>query len=681
MNRLVSLASLLILTCAAIAQPNAIPVLYQPLSPANASPGSGAFSLTVSGTGFVSGATVYWNGSARATTFASASKVSAAILATDVAKASTASVTVVNPAPGGGTSNVVYFTIGFPATLVALTDKAFTDSQNAPDGSVVGADVNHDGKVDIVSSMYSPGGLITLLGNGDGTFQTPIVSAGTQECGLAPGAIVAGDFNNDGNLDVLEISLLNEFCILLGNGDGTFRSGPLVNLGSEFFGVTPVLGDFNGDGNLDIAVTVDGYNNVLVEVFLGNGDGTMQAPVQYSAGFPNNGSQYLAMGDFNGDGKLDLIAAGDGIAILLGNGDGTFQPGVAISSGVEFPAAMAVADFNGDGHLDVAVSENYAYSLAVLMGNGDGTFQAAVDYPINFDSLCTVVADFNNDGKLDLGCSGGITSANVSYSTSILLGNGDGSFQPHMDYIGQYVSAPASVVGADFNNDGLFDLTGTAPYYIDTFLQTTLQASPGSLDFPVQSIGTTSKVEKVILTNSGKTHLGLAIQITGTNAADFGQKNTCGKGLNPGQQCTIGVTMTPSQPYSESAAISITDNAVGSPQTIALSGRSTAYLFSAKGLNFGDVAIGQSSQQTVTLTNAWSGGSVAVGEIEFYGSGSAAFSQTNNCPHNLAALQSCQINVTFQPSTTGTINANLNIFAVPVNVYVYGVGTGTPRRP
>jgi hypothetical protein len=85
--------------------------------------------------------------------------------------------------------------------------------------------------------------------------------------------------------------------------------------------------------------------------------------------------------------------------------------------------------------------------------------------------------------------------------------------------------------------------------------------------------------------------------------------------------------------------------------------------------------------QTLTLTNAWSGGSVAVGEIEFFGTGSAAFSQTNNCPRDLAALQSCQISVTFQPNTTGTISANLNIFAVPVNVYVYGMGTGAPRRP
>jgi len=137
-----------------------------------------------------------------------------------------------------------------------------------------------------------------------------------------------------------------------------------------------VVADFNGDGKPDIAVAI---LNQGFEIPLGNGDGTFQAlpPVNLgSNGFYTNS---LTVGDFNGDGKADLAVTdeGDQVAILLGNGDGTFQPPVNYTAG-SLPSSVTAADFNGDGKLDLVVTNYDSKSVSVLLGNGDGTFQPAV---------------------------------------------------------------------------------------------------------------------------------------------------------------------------------------------------------------------------------------------------------------------------------------------------------------
>jgi FG-GAP-like repeat len=689
-----SLVLILFFSCFLFAQRHAIPLVNQPLIPASIAPGPStapsvvAFTLTVNGTGFVPGATVNWNGAPRATGFVSSSQLNAAILASDIVSPSTAKVTVVNPGPGGGPSNVVYFPIAPVVSPIALTSKVYaTDPAEdlSTSALIASADVNNDGKIDIVENLFdnpfSPGGIITFLGNGDGTFQTALLS--NSDC--QDGAVMIGDFNNDGNPDVAALDLVNgNVCIMLGEGNGSFRPGTPVYLGNYVsLPTSPVVADFNGDGNLDIAVA-QGQASSYVSVLLGNGDGTLQPVVQYEGGVGR--SYAVAVGDFNKDGKLDIaVAGGSNISILFGNGDGTFQPAAIVSYGsYGTPNTFAIADFNGDGNLDMAISENDY--LAVILSNGDGTFQPEVDYPILYGSFCSVVADFNNDGKLDLGCTGGFQSLSINYSASMYLGNGDGTFQQQLNFLGQFYPV-FSAAGGDFNNDGHMDLAIgqyggellNGEYYasIGSYLQTWVQALPGSLLFPVQSIGTNSQLQNVVVTNEGTARLNISsIAMTGAYPADYNQKNNCDSGLNPGQQCTVAVSFTPSQPFNEWASVAITDNATASPQLVPLQGLGSAYLLTPPLLNFGKVQVGQSSQpQTVTVKNGASSGDIPINGIRLYGADASDFSQTNNCPFVLFPGLSCQIQVTFTPLAPGVRKAGLDVGGCPFKAVLEGDGT------
>jgi hypothetical protein len=159
-------------------------------------------------------------------------------------------------------------------------------------------------------------------------------------------------------------------------------------LPNESFGV--VAGDFNHDGKQDVAVIGD-----YLSVLLGNGDGTFQPPVNYAAL-----GAWIAEGDFNGDGNLDLATCdgGTSVSIFLGNGDGTFQPPTTATT-TGFCRFVAVGDFNGDHKLDLVIADYY---ISVLLGNGDGTFQAPIDNNSFAGPQWLAVGDFNNDHKLDV---------------------------------------------------------------------------------------------------------------------------------------------------------------------------------------------------------------------------------------------------------------------------------------
>ena len=214
-------------------------------------------------------------------------------------------------------------------------------------------------------------------------------------------------------------------------------------------------GDFNGDGILDLAIA--DQNSTSLTILLGNGDGTFAA----ASSNPQMGSatSSIVSGDFNDDGKLDLAAVnqnGNSISILLGNGDGTFTASTSSPPTGPGPAALVVGDFNGDGIQDLAVASNYAASLTILLGNGDGTFTPSQLSPQTGNSPRSLVsADFNGDGIADLAV---VTGGN---GVTILLGNGDGSFAP-----GAVASVGAStyalaIAAADLNGDGAIDLAVT----------------------------------------------------------------------------------------------------------------------------------------------------------------------------------------------------------------------------
>jgi hypothetical protein len=484
----------------AIAQ-NPVPFIDQPLVPDATAPGGAGFTLTVNGAWFVATSVVNWNGSPRATTFVSSSQLTAAILASDIATASSAAVTVVNPSPGGGVSNTLFLSITAVAASVSFVPVVTYSSGGTGLGaySIAVADVDGDGIPDLLVVSCSAGvfgcgstnGAVgVLLGNGDGTFR-PVVTYDAG--GMGTGSIAVAGLNGDGKLDlVVANGNSSTVGVLLGNGDGTFQ--PVVIYGSGGSGPQSlVVADVNGDGKPDILVVNMNYPyEELVGVLLGNGDGTFQPAMTYSSGgYSLDNPSALAVADLNGDGKPDLAVtnacgstsggcSGNGsVGVLLGNGDGTFQTAVNYGSGAQTATSVAIADVNGDGKPDLLVANSdciYPHvtpcgqsTIGVLLGKGDGTFQPVVLYGSGDGGDSVAAADVNGDGKPDLvvanvcvlnaagDCSGSSGSA-----ASVLLGNGDGTFQPAQTYGsgGDSLSGFASTALAvgDLNGDGKPDL-------------------------------------------------------------------------------------------------------------------------------------------------------------------------------------------------------------------------------
>ncbi len=451
---------------------NPVPLISQPLVPEAAAPGGTGFTLTVNGTGFVSGSVVHWNGGARSTHFVNGGRLTANIPDTDIAEAGTAAVTVTNPEPGGGTSGTVFFPIHAPAPSVSLarTDFGPTGVWNI---YLVTGDFNGDGKLDLAVTEFISGQVQILLGDGDGTFQFFQAYPACDASGLA-----SGDFNGDGILDLAVADAgCGQVSILLGNGDGTFTEGGNFSTGggATFAPYSVVVGDFNSDGKLDLATANELINKA--SVLLGNGDGTFQSHVDYDTGVD---SRQVATGDFNGDGRLDLaVSSSEGVSILLGSGDGTFQSQTLYPLETNDNPYLVIADLNGDGKLDLAVA-NTAGSVSILLGNGDGTFQSSVRYPTGGFSATVIAADFNGDGILDL-ATGNYYDANLA----ILLGNGDGTFRPHVNYPAAF--GARGLVAADFNGDGRLDLA-VANQFVDSisvFLQPVLDTTPPAITIAV----------------------------------------------------------------------------------------------------------------------------------------------------------------------------------------------------
>ena len=251
---------------------------------------------------------------------------------------------------------------------------------------------------------------------------------GPLQSGLGNNGIVAADFNRDNRLDVAATAQVRDsVSVYLGNGDGTFRTHLDFATAGDSRGLT--VGDFNGDGSPDLAVG-NFYRLVAnvteVSILLGNGDGTFRTPVRYPVG--HSEFHHVATADLNGDARLDLVVARNtGLSVLIGRGDGTFN------ASVDYPTStlgrgVAIGDFNGDTRLDLAATD-LQNTVNVLLGSGNGTFGAKVPYVVGTGAYDVIARDLNGDGRLDLA-----TANNNGPSVSVLLASGTGTFLPKADF-------------------------------------------------------------------------------------------------------------------------------------------------------------------------------------------------------------------------------------------------------
>jgi hypothetical protein len=451
-------------------------------------------------------------------------------------------------------------------------------SGGAPARSVAVADINGDGKPDIIVANGCIGcgsgptfGVAVLLGTGDGGFGAAQNYSLNNQAAVS---VAVGDVNGDGKQDLLVTTDcfsttrcdIGGVWVLLGDGNGNFQTPIVYNSGG--MGASGiVVEDFNGDGKLDLAVANCAATGSAtcssgigtMAVLLGNGDGIFQAAKTFAAGGMH--AWDIAAGDVNGDNKIDVVitncaAIGSAcesegvdsvVGVLLGNGDGTFQPAKTYDSGGGATGGLALADLNTDGKLDVVVTNG---KVAVLLGNGDGSFQAAIGYdPGGSGADGVAVADVNHDGRPDLLVANYFCGStyNCSHgSIGVLLGHGDGTFQHAVTYgSGGYgafrlaiadlngdfkpdiIVANSCATGAECGTGVVGVLLGTVGFETSSTIQSSLNPSTYgqtvSWTTTVTSSGSNTPTGKVNFTWSGHT-IGSAT-LNSSGVATFSRSN------------------------------------------------------------------------------------------------------------------------------------------------------------
>jgi hypothetical protein len=576
---------------------------------------------------------------------------------------------------------------------------------------MVAGDFNGDGNLDL-AVIEDEADLRVFLGNGEGGFTLYDIHRNLYPDQVVPVTqLSTADFNGDGKLDLYmygakgrddEIFVLT----LLGDGNGGFGSEiftPMIARGS------PAFADFNGDGILDIATS----GGSGVSVFLGDGTGQFTHKATYDVA-----GDAVAAADVNGDGKIDLVT--DGVSVLLGNGDGTFRKGASYASGAS--GSVNLGDFNGDGKLDIAAGSS------MLLGNGDGTFQN----PVTFASMISTgpidMGGFVANGQLDLlglDSQGAVSifeqhalyfGPNAFNFGSLLIGTTSPpqtatltDFGPKkLEISSLSITGPNAADFAQKNNCGSSLLPNESCKSEVTFTPSivgqesaslnvtqqgysqlsialsgagtdqtfTVTLTPSSLSFPLQLVGTTSQPQDATLTNTGNQPIAISSITAG---APFSQTNNCPSTLAVNANCEIQVTFTPTDYGTVNGTLSVTDNATGSPQKVSLSGIGTAVVIAPTGINFGDVKVGKSSLPLkVTLSNLATS-ALSISQIAIKGADPSDFSQTNNCGSSLPPQSKCTITVTFTPTATGSRSANVSITdndpTSPQTVPLSGKGT------
>jgi hypothetical protein len=621
-----------------------------------------------------------------------------------------------------------------PHHEVMPADPVFSYSSEYDSGgcravSVALKDVNADGKLDLlVTNQFPPNELLhncsyqdsnangsigVLLGNGDGTFQAVVTDSSG---GVYANSVAVADVNGDGKPDLLVAnSCADSSCVngnvgvLLGNGDGTFQSAVTYSSGG-LSAYSVAVADVNGDGKPDLLVAnACAFNEGLCDtgsvngsagVLLGNGDGTFQPAVSYLS--PGQDVLSLVVGDVNQDGKPDLLlyvssfyTYGDYLSLanlLLGNGDGTFQAATSYFFGGDayhqhsHGEALALGDVNGDEKPDLLMTST-CYGYLVDPGPCEkGTVDGSVGVFLNVSPSPTSTSLSSSVNPSTFGQSvtfsatvtskdSGTPTGTVSfYDSTTLLGTGtlnNGTAQ----YSTSTLTVGSHSITAVYSGDSNF-LPSTSPVLYQVVQGAIAVLSPTSLIFPDQTIFTTSPAKPVTLTNTGLGALLISkIAVTGP----FIQTNNCPSSIGPGVNCTISVKFHPGNKGVFHGAVSVTDNAPGSPQKVPLTGTGTYVQLVPTKLNFGSQPVGtRSLAKKITLTNKGNS-AVKITGIAITGTDAGDFAETNTCGKSVASGASCFIKVTFKPLVKGKRTADVSVYdnggGSPQQAMLIGTGT------
>jgi hypothetical protein len=316
---------------------------------------------------------------------------------------------------------------------------------------IVVGDLNGDGRPDLVTTSGDI--LRVLLGKAGGALAAPDINKVDYPTRLQASTMALVDLDGNGKLDIVAANVIpgeSAVSVLLGMDDGTFATN--VDYPTAESPLSMALGDLDGDGKLDVATANSGADSV--SVLLGKGDGSFAPRVDISlAGSTRTIPVSIALGDLDGDGHTDIVCATvetSSVSVLLGRGNAAFAAKVEYATGAK-PVALALGDLSGDGKLDLVTANSDAKTVGVLLGRGDGTFAAIVEYPTGGQPRSVALGDFDRDGKLDV-----VTGNPDTKTVSVLLGRGDGTLAARVDSPGRF--AVGSIVLGDVNGDGKLDI-------------------------------------------------------------------------------------------------------------------------------------------------------------------------------------------------------------------------------
>ena len=569
---------------------------------------------------------------------------------------------------------------------------AATPSTTATNYTVAAlGDLNHDGKLDLIVAGNvtgtSPGvstpNVYTLLGNGDGTFQTALALPLASADGIGAGSIALADFNHDGNLDVVVGNDLDYTEVLLGNGDGTLDD-TILALGQQpgTVAAADLLG--NGFPELLVGQTVVGGSNLIV--FLNSTAGWKAPPgpvVSLSATSLTFGT--VTVGQASGSDYVTLTNTGsttlsissisvtgtDASSFVFANSCGTsLAPGAECSIHGHFAPT-------GGGALtaSISITSSADSSPDTIALSGMGVEPPVTLSATKLSFAATTVGLTSASDSVTLTNTG---TATLTF-TSIAVSGTNATEFVFANSCGTTLAAGANCLihghfaptatGAATATVTISDTASGSPQTIalsGTGLKPPVTFSATSLSFGSVNVGSSSGSQTVVMTNSGSAAVTITgIAITGSNSTSFVFANNCGTSLAAGAECTIHGHFEPMKPGALTAAITVTDSAVTSPQTIALSGTGTAptapVTLSASSLSYGTEAVGSSSgSQSVTVTNKGTA-ALTINSIAVTGAEASSFVFANNCGTGLAVGASCTIHGHFAPVTIGALTAAVTI--------------------